>query len=106
MANGKYKDLLREPTSRINDFVDETSVRISQSFGKIGGIYSPLLAKAKDSYFTELLDDFSKSVTKYIEMFKKSLNKISTTFFEKIGAKHGIESERGSKAMFWIYFFI
>ena len=106
MANGKYKDLLREPTSRINDFVDETSVRISQSFGKIGGIYSPLLAKAKDSYFTELLDDLSKSVTKYFEMFKKSLNKISTTFFEKIGAKHGIESERGSKAMFWIYFFI
>ena len=100
IANGKYKDLLSEPTLRLNNFIDNTSLRISEL---VENNIAKVSSGIHDSYFSGFLDDFSAFITKYTEMFKQKTNKISSTFFEKIGAKHGVESERGSKVMFWIY---
>ena len=101
IANGKYKDPLTEPISRLNDIIDNTSNRISESVAEVNE--KILSFRKQNSYSVGLLDDFSTLITEYTDMFKQRANKVSTTFFEKIGAKQGIESERGSKVMFWIY---
>ncbi|SVC60976.1 uncharacterized protein METZ01_LOCUS313830, partial [marine metagenome] len=97
ILNNRYKDLLQAPITRIMDTIDDFST-------KIGGIFVTVseFGKASSSGTNKFLDSLNESVSSMGSGATKKVKKIKSNFYEKIGAEYGVESESGSKAMFWI----
>ena len=50
----------------------------------------------------KLLEYVNQSISSLGTLTTEKVKKIKSNFYEKIGAEYGVESESGSKAMFWI----
>ena len=50
----------------------------------------------------KLLEYLNESISSLGSLTTEIVKKIRSNFYEKIGAEYGVESESGSKAMFWI----
>ena len=50
----------------------------------------------------KLLEYVNQSISSLGILTTEKIKKIKSNFYEKIGAEYGVESESGSKAMFWI----
>ena len=99
--NNNYKDLLHKPLTKIVDKFDDISARLSNIISAITTSFTDIFSGTNKS-----LDSFSVYLSSFGSSNINKLKNLPDRFFDSIGAKYGRESERGSKASFWIFFAI
>ena len=95
----RYKDVLQEPKTRIVDSWDNFSSRIGQVIAKFTDSFSVSVAGTN-----HVLDSMNHSFSSISSSASDKFKNISSDFYEKIGAKYGSQSEKGSQAKFWVLF--
>ena len=92
--HNKYVDLLHNPKSTIIDYIDSINLQLSNF---LVSIQSKL---AVTSNGTTYVDRINGVASRYSSAVNEKLGKVSSDFFNYIGAEHGRESESGSRLMF------
>ena len=98
--NGKYFDLVKEPKAKVTDFVDKSSLLLSERIRSLKGRFQ---STPNESKVTNKVNEYLYSLNSF---FARMFSQLSSAFYEKIGAEHGKESEKGSNALFLIFLLI
>ena len=96
----QYKDLLQNPKARVIDFIDKYTVFLSERIKSFKGRfqYTP-----SESMFTNYVNEYLHNINSFVG---GKFSQLSSTFYEKVGAEHGKESEKGSNALFLVFLLI
>ncbi len=95
----RYTDPLEKTTLRINELIERALTAIRGTFAGT----SSLLTSASDRY-TSLQDRVAASVSSGSDGISERIQRASSSFYERVGAaEYGRYSEKGSKALFWVF---
>ena len=92
--NNKYVDLIKGPKTELVNIIDKYTEKISGLITSISEKYNPIPKTNKH------IDRIKEFFSKYYSLLLTKSAKISSIFYEKVGADYGKESERGSNALF------
>ena len=98
--NNQYKDLLQNPKARVIDFIDKYTVLLSERFKSFKGRFQFTPSESK---YTDYVNEYLHSINSFVG---GKFSQLSSTFYEKVGAEYGKESEKGSNALFLVFLLI
>ena len=97
ISNNQYKDLLQNPKAKVVDFFDKYTVLFSE---RIQSLKDRFQFTPSDSKVTNNVNEYLNSINSFAA---EKFSHLSSAFYEKVGAEHGKESEKGSNALFLVF---